>query len=754
VKIKNKHDQLEAIEREMHHLLSLRLKRKKTRQRQESIDSNEEKERSSHLIAYHSKSALVRKRHERTDDKWSKTTRYARDNIFLKRAAREFQSHTRHSIFASKKPSSILRTPNLEKHWGKKSRVQTHSLPDDGSWYEIRFGTKAFHDKEFGPDDSSLWIDGENKSSSLSRAVGWKRISDIFDSPMMQTSLKFMFRDDYTFKCKRLQFQQVHDFEEASENVWRESSDNVPTRERYQLMKDLVEEAVYSIFNNSCGPLIALMDSSVGNIVRHERFLDVWKRMSELASPAHFAGVSSKIEVKSEESIAVHVLIHFHRPAPKLFQRHHNHTRSFTEPGTLHVGAVPNGHNLIGASMLCASHPYVLSNLFPRTKDSQRQLQTFNESGMYSVRLFLEGEWRVVVVDDFLPVDKNGQPVCCGFGFECEIWGAILEKAVAKIEGSYEALKSLDTQYCISMFLGGPSFQVPVPRPPTKATTSDEKSERMWCYLIEALEVRNFGFVPTAFQGAYARRSCGTHIVGVSTHVREHDDGLVVLSNYIYPVDRILEYELDDGTVEKVVCIRDVWRGNGLNTWKDDSLKHLYSSLRRSPSEYFLVRWNDFLAHWTAIHVGIIARPEEWTCHSVQSEWFGISAASENSLRSPQFQLVCRGSDKKEFYDNTSRFVHVMLTQQKQMNEDDAPMGCRVLERCAPGYRKLQHFSRDKIAERWPARSRYLHMSVSLKARQNPVTIVPYRMQSGSQNRFFMTVFTPKLSHVKIESIP
>ena len=142
--------------------------------------------------------------------------------------------------------------------------------------------------------------------------------------------------------------------------------------------------------------------------------------------------------------------------------------------------------------MLCAAHPYVLANLFPRTKDAQSQIQKFNESGMYSVRLFLEGEWRVVIVDDFLPVDRDGQPVCCGFGNECEIWGALLEKAVAKIEGSYESLKHLSTQYCLSMFLGGPCFQVPVPK---LLRGSQEESERLWSFLSNALEVRSFGYV-------------------------------------------------------------------------------------------------------------------------------------------------------------------------------------------------------------------------------------------------------------------
>ena len=138
----------------------------------------------------------------------------------------------------------------------------------------------------------------------------------------MQSSVAFVFRDDSSFKCKRLRFQQVSDFERASEETWRECSDAF-MKERYQLMKDLADEAVYSTFNDSCGPMIALMDPCVADIARHERFLDVWKRMAKLASPAHFAGVSSKVEVdkNQQDTIIVHVLIHFHRPPPCLFQR-------------------------------------------------------------------------------------------------------------------------------------------------------------------------------------------------------------------------------------------------------------------------------------------------------------------------------------------------------------------------------------------------------------------------------------------------
>lgn len=137
VKLQDKRAQLEAMEREMRHLLSLRLRRRRFENREDYSEEEEEKIRKNeHLIAYHSKSALIRQRHGHNDDSWSKSTRFARDNIFLKRAVREFRSHTRHSLYTSKRPISTLKAENMEAHWNE-SRAQTHSHVDDGSWYVV-----------------------------------------------------------------------------------------------------------------------------------------------------------------------------------------------------------------------------------------------------------------------------------------------------------------------------------------------------------------------------------------------------------------------------------------------------------------------------------------------------------------------------------------------------------------------------------------------------------------------------------------
>lgn len=58
--------------------------------------------------------------------------------------------------------------------------------------------------------------------------------------------------------------------------------------------------------------------------------------------------------------------------------------------------------------------------------------------GAYAVRLLVEGQWHYVLVDDFVPCHpKNGQPLCFLTGKESEIYTAIIEKALAKVEGSY-----------------------------------------------------------------------------------------------------------------------------------------------------------------------------------------------------------------------------------------------------------------------------------------------------------------------------
>ncbi len=64
----------------------------------------------------------------------------------------------------------------------------------------------------------------------------------------------------------------------------------------------------------------------------------------------------------------------------------------------------------------------------------------YNEEGVYRVRLCKSGEWQSVTVDDYFPCHVDGGPIFSTTK-EQSLWMLILEKAYAKLHGSYLALR-------------------------------------------------------------------------------------------------------------------------------------------------------------------------------------------------------------------------------------------------------------------------------------------------------------------------
>jgi len=61
----------------------------------------------------------------------------------------------------------------------------------------------------------------------------------------------------------------------------------------------------------------------------------------------------------------------------------------------------------------------------------------------YSIRLYINEEWRYIIVDDYIPVE-NGKAIVSHSSDVNEIHTMILEKAIAKLYGSYMNLTSYD----------------------------------------------------------------------------------------------------------------------------------------------------------------------------------------------------------------------------------------------------------------------------------------------------------------------
>ena len=81
-------------------------------------------------------------------------------------------------------------------------------------------------------------------------------------------------------------------------------------------------------------------------------------------------------------------------------------------------------------------------------EDSERFKEMFvlkeaNEYGIYAFNVYIRGRPMVIVVDDYVPfmsggTDTESMPIFANIGVDGAMWGPLLEKVWAKINGNYE----------------------------------------------------------------------------------------------------------------------------------------------------------------------------------------------------------------------------------------------------------------------------------------------------------------------------
>lgn len=101
------------------------------------------------------------------------------------------------------------------------------------------------------------------------------------------------------------------------------------------------------------------------------------------------------------------------------------------EPNDIKQGVLSNCWLMCAVSCL-AEFPSYIKRLFVTSE--------VQEHGLYRVKICKHGVWQTVTVDDYFPCDADTGELLFSRASGNEIWVLLLEKAYAKLHGSYYSL--------------------------------------------------------------------------------------------------------------------------------------------------------------------------------------------------------------------------------------------------------------------------------------------------------------------------
>lgn len=82
------------------------------------------------------------------------------------------------------------------------------------------------------------------------------------------------------------------------------------------------------------------------------------------------------------------------------------------------------------------------------------------ELGIFGIRFFHKGRWTFVVIDGMIPCNMNGKPIYACSKDLTQVYVMLLEKAYAKLKGSYEAIDNGFSRQAMVEFTGGVCKQI------------------------------------------------------------------------------------------------------------------------------------------------------------------------------------------------------------------------------------------------------------------------------------------------------
>ncbi|KAF2347346.1 Peptidase C2 calpain large subunit domain III, partial [Trinorchestia longiramus] len=385
--------------------------------------------------------------------------------------------------------------------------------------------------------------------------------------------------------------------------------------------------------------------------------------------------------------------------------------------------------------------------------------------GAFRFRVWWCGEWREVVVDDRLP-SVNNKLMFLHSQSSSQFWPALLEKAYAKLHGSYEALKYGSTLDGLSDLTGGISETISLRSDPTSCS-------RLLTKLLHVTSIVTAVVLPSQHKTSSSTSSSSSSSSGSSlnggssgsSHMDKLASGIVIGINYrIYAVEKIELYGGSEVTLVKVrsplgSCVEYLgsWGNRDSPEWDEVppqererlGLKHLVDG-------EFWMSYSDMVRTFTQLEVVHLdsetARDEPslrchvpWTARVYQGNWLrGVSAGgcrnnTDTFHINPQLHLLL--SDMEEVVISLNQ--HAVI-EPKVIGFTGYPVpkgGVDCINRA--------FFRRNKsLVNSQYTNSRQVSERVQLE--QGSYVLLPTTFDTGEEAAFTLRVYSSKAIKLKL----
>uniref|UniRef100_A0A3P9MQJ0 Calpain 1, (mu/I) large subunit b n=1 Tax=Oryzias latipes TaxID=8090 RepID=A0A3P9MQJ0_ORYLA len=362
-------------------------------------------------------------------------------------------------------------------------------------------------------------------------------------------------------------------------------------------------------------------------------------------------------------------------------------------------------------------------------------------AGIFHFQFWRFGEWVDVVIDDRLPA-KDGKLLFVHSAEGSEFWSALLEKAYAKMNGSYEALVGGSTAEGFEDFTGGVMEMYELKKAPRDLYRIMKKALERGSLLGCSIDITN---------------ALDMEAVTFKKLVKGH----------AYSVTNLRQVEFR-GRPERLIRIRNPWgEVEWTGAWSDRLKDEM---LNKMEDGEFWMSFQEFLLQFSRLEICNLT-PDAltqdsthfWSTITFESSWRRGSTAGgcrnhpNTFWINPQFKITLLEEDDDPEDDEAACSVLVALMQKdrrryRRHGQDMHTIGFAIYEvGCIFGSVAAVHMKKDFFLRRAScARSESFinlrEVSARLRLPPGDYLIVPSTFEPSKEADFILRVFTEKQS--------